>query len=782
MILMSIIANIVNKQEDARFKNRVDQFRAKPELTYANFMSFIVRPLVEVQYQFIKMEDILSLPSSFRDDAAVGSQKYSFIRHDIDLDPKRAVDLARHEYSNGTAGTYHFISNSAQCPYDINDHVDDVIKIISLGHEVGLHFNFRSHPELVQLQDERSRQNGKQEENSELGHSFKRPSKGITVEDCLEHIGTDAAYLADIVNQRLQTISSEDLSQLTQGNIRKSSDNLIEIKNSNTWSPLPSLKVSSFSYHMPPKGVIAHNKMIFDIPLPNAQIQKMVYGYYKGFMENAEHLTNRYRTDISAGGTAINHFGTPYHAYSETIEKGIAPPPIIMINNHPEYWREEATTQADVLKEYINRIATLKNISFEEADQLMQEIKGESYFEHSEPSVEEKAIEEALQEGLLEKKYDGQLYTVDGTNYVPPSMRSGTLSREQYFSSLVSQTDVNSHIVLGSYTERPPLKEEVRDYSDLHSFVSPNMRNMKSYGSNHRWLMAVSADGDKKLSQYNLNTQIQSGKEAARALKERTHFDIFNQEKPGILTNNPYYKTFDFGVVVPITQKQHSVLTIDFFVKQRTLTGFSFANIGNGRECESAAYTALEDIGLNLDDFIPIDNDRRLSQIFQNASYDTIRRYNKVTSQPIKVNTIANVIREQTASGTKISIEKADIAHDNGEFDSEVQNSDRYLALFPVTSKTGIPFVIMAAPHIESKAPIYQTLPFNGDLDTYSRPFLDIPAAWDILQRKQLITSDESGVCINTPLNAEEVSLDSLMKKKRAQYQAPEHSRLTSSM
>lgn len=269
------------------------------------------------------------------------------------------------------------------------------------------------------------------------------------------------------------------------------------------------------------------------------------------------------------------------------------------------------------------------------------------------------------------------------------------------------------------------------------------------------------------MSQYNLNTQTDEGKKAATTLKKRNHFDVFNKDNPGILTNNPYYRTFDFGVVIPITQKQHSVLEVDFFIKQRTLNKFSFANIGNGRECESAAYNALEDIGLNLDDFVPIGNDRRLSQIFKFSSYDTIRRYNRITSQYIKANAIANVIREQNSLGKKIHLGETDIPYDNGQFEKEVPNSERYFALFQVTSKAGNDFVIMAAPHIESKAPAYQTLPFDGNLNNYSRPFLDIPAAWDVLRRRQLVFSDENGVYINAQPYAETVSLDALIKKKR---------------
>lgn len=482
---------------DKYFRNDIDQFRSNPGFSYANFMKFIVGPLVEVQYQFIKMEDLLSFSSSFENDDPVNNQKYSFVRHDIDLDPKRAVDLATYESANGIAGTYHFISNAEQCPYDINDHVDDVIQIIGLGHEVGLHFNFRAHSNLVELQRKLSSQNGQEEESSELGHRFKRPSEGITVNDCLEYIGSDASYLAGIVNKKLQDISSEELDTLTQGRLRKNKNGVIKIKKNENWEKLPNLTVSSFSYHMPPKGVIAHNQMVFDVPLPNSQIQRMVYGYYKGFMENAERLSNRYRTDISAGGTAINHFGTPFHAYTETVEKGISPPPIIMINNHPEYWRKEATSQADVLKEYVQQLAVLNEMSFGEADELMLRIKGESYFEHKEPSPEEKATEEAIQEGLLSRNTEGALYTIDGTCYIPPTMRSGEVFREEYFSSLLSDTDVNSHVVFGSYVENPPSQEDELDYNLSEDFSSPDIRSVKSYGGNHRWLMAVSPDGRK---------------------------------------------------------------------------------------------------------------------------------------------------------------------------------------------------------------------------------------------------------------------------------------------
>lgn len=744
---------------DNSAKEAIERFRSKPELSYQNYIDYIVGPLKEVGYEFVRMMDLIDKNISSSTDQPVNNTLLSFIRHDIDLDPKRALDLARYEYEFGITGTYHFISNANQCPYNINNYTDELIQVIALGHEVGVHFNYRAYPELEKLQTEKTNSIGKTEEQSELGMQFQRPSHGIVVEDCLEQIGQDANHIECLVNQRLQEIPANELSMLTNGLLRKSDEGEVFFLKDSKIEPLPNLKVRSFSYHMPPKGVIANNNMTFNVPIPNSSTpQKMVFGYYKGFMQSSEGLSNRYRTDTSAGGTAINHYGTPYHAYAETTEIGVLPPPIIMVNNHPEYWRKDALHPSDVVKEYVNKLAYEQDLSFQEADALFRQMKGESYYELAQADPEEEAISLAIKQGMLINHDDGKLYLKDGTHYVPPSDRTGEEIRSQYFASLHEESSKNSYVVCGSYAKQYRLKNE-GDIDDL------------GIGEGHHWwFMSVGPDDAKQIVQYNIDQGTEEGRLAVERVRQDENPDYRNIV-PGSVSNQPYYRTFDFGIVLPITEKQHSVLIADIFIKEKTLTKFSWIGLSQGKNCESAVHGFLSDIGLDLNEYATRNEDRDISVIFNGASFDVIRKHTKLHDPVLCANAVINEIQERRIEGIKIDVEESDRNHHENLSLDGVPESDRYFALFPCMSSVGNSYAVLAAPHIESKAEKYQTLPFDGDLNAYSRAFLDLPAAWDIILKSNAVSLIEGNIEVNASVISERVLLADLMKKKEALFE-----------
>ena len=61
------------------------------------------------------------------------------LRHDVDLSPANAVEMARLEADLGVETTYCFMLTTPA--YDVLDHVEDLETIQSLGHDVELHFD-----------------------------------------------------------------------------------------------------------------------------------------------------------------------------------------------------------------------------------------------------------------------------------------------------------------------------------------------------------------------------------------------------------------------------------------------------------------------------------------------------------------------------------------------------------------------------------------------------------------------------------------------------------------
>lgn len=64
-----------------------------------------------------------------------------FIRHDVDVDSEKAVDMAALEAAKGIKSTYFAITNTPMYSLGDSKTSKSLKKIINMGHEVGLHFN-----------------------------------------------------------------------------------------------------------------------------------------------------------------------------------------------------------------------------------------------------------------------------------------------------------------------------------------------------------------------------------------------------------------------------------------------------------------------------------------------------------------------------------------------------------------------------------------------------------------------------------------------------------------
>lgn len=67
--------------------------------------------------------------------------KRLIMRHDVDVSLHRALDMARVERQAGVVATYMIIPNAPLYSVEDDESVEILQKILSLGHEVGLHFD-----------------------------------------------------------------------------------------------------------------------------------------------------------------------------------------------------------------------------------------------------------------------------------------------------------------------------------------------------------------------------------------------------------------------------------------------------------------------------------------------------------------------------------------------------------------------------------------------------------------------------------------------------------------
>ena len=74
-------------------------------------------------------------------DARTSMEPKAIIRHDIDLSPKSALKMAELDYENGCLATYFVLISSTFFNLLDKDNEASILKIASLGHEIGLHFD-----------------------------------------------------------------------------------------------------------------------------------------------------------------------------------------------------------------------------------------------------------------------------------------------------------------------------------------------------------------------------------------------------------------------------------------------------------------------------------------------------------------------------------------------------------------------------------------------------------------------------------------------------------------
>jgi hypothetical protein len=109
------------------------------DFTFANFKKLLILAMKE--YEFIE----------FSDQVKEKSGKYIFLRHDIEFSLPNAVRMAEIEYQLGIKATYFLqVHSEYYNPID-KENYKYVKKIISLGHDIGLHFD--SHFWEIDLED-----------------------------------------------------------------------------------------------------------------------------------------------------------------------------------------------------------------------------------------------------------------------------------------------------------------------------------------------------------------------------------------------------------------------------------------------------------------------------------------------------------------------------------------------------------------------------------------------------------------------------------------------------
>lgn len=74
-------------------------------------------------------------------DAINCNSKVMFLRHDVDLCPARALAMARQEAELGLSATYYFLVSTQLYSIATKSVRSILSEIISLGHEIGLHFD-----------------------------------------------------------------------------------------------------------------------------------------------------------------------------------------------------------------------------------------------------------------------------------------------------------------------------------------------------------------------------------------------------------------------------------------------------------------------------------------------------------------------------------------------------------------------------------------------------------------------------------------------------------------
>jgi hypothetical protein len=80
-------------------------------------------------------------------------QRHMFLRHDIDLCPKRALAIAQREAALGVSATYYFLISTSLYSIAAAENRNILEQIIGLGHEIGLHFDAEQYSDQADALD-----------------------------------------------------------------------------------------------------------------------------------------------------------------------------------------------------------------------------------------------------------------------------------------------------------------------------------------------------------------------------------------------------------------------------------------------------------------------------------------------------------------------------------------------------------------------------------------------------------------------------------------------------
>lgn len=76
-------------------------------------------------------------------------ERYFILRHDVDFSPEAALAMAKFEASLGIKATYFLLLNSPHYNLLSKDYADFPSKLIALGHDVGLHYDWVAYIALI---------------------------------------------------------------------------------------------------------------------------------------------------------------------------------------------------------------------------------------------------------------------------------------------------------------------------------------------------------------------------------------------------------------------------------------------------------------------------------------------------------------------------------------------------------------------------------------------------------------------------------------------------------
>lgn len=106
----------------------------QPEFSYRYYREFL--NFLHRNFEIVQGKDVIS--GTEKD---VQLSPRIFLRHDVDVSPKHALEMAKIEFSEDVQSTYHFMVDSPMYSLDDPDTSATIREIQSMGHEIGLHLN-----------------------------------------------------------------------------------------------------------------------------------------------------------------------------------------------------------------------------------------------------------------------------------------------------------------------------------------------------------------------------------------------------------------------------------------------------------------------------------------------------------------------------------------------------------------------------------------------------------------------------------------------------------------